>query len=481
MLKRCDGVLLFDLTQLVLRAALPTPSGIGRVELAYAKHLLANHSTRVRFIFAFTRFVKIIPNNIAARYIKEIEWCWQKEDGGSDSVAKKIEKFLELDVGTLTRTSKRLFSSNSKRAIRLRLLSEIAVRISLSVLNPRNLAIFSNSVARNVYISVSNSVIGSNWLKKWLARSPSVSAVYLLHDIIPITNPEYTLPSRTVRHGHYVKRLAADAKAIVANSDYTRECFEIHARQNNLRVPEILVAPLGVDADFKRIETLSSSGNPYFVFIGTIEPRKNHILLLQVWQRLVQKLGADCPKLLLIGRRGWENENVLDLLDRGATIQDHVLECADVPDHLLIKILANARAALFPSLVEGYGLPIAEALAVGAPVICSDLPPFREIAGDIPDYVDPLAGRGWIRLIAAYSRPNSDLREQQVERMRGFEAPSWERHMAVLDDFLTREGLADLPIRAFEYSGPISFDELQVEPANRTTTHTDQKRVSARR
>jgi glycosyltransferase involved in cell wall biosynthesis len=79
-----------------------------------------------------------------------------------------------------------------------------------------------------------------------------------------------------------------------------------------------------------------------------------------------------------------------------------------------------------------------EALALGVPVIASDLAVFREIAGDIPEYLDPLDGPGWRRLIIDYLSPASHARQAQIERMRNFDAPSWERHFSVVDDLLVK-------------------------------------------
>jgi glycosyltransferase involved in cell wall biosynthesis len=263
----------------------------------------------------------------------------------------------------------------------------------------------------------------------------------LVHDIIPISNPEYTLAETTIRHRGYVQRVTESAHTIIANSAYTRDCLEAYAATAKLPLPAVAVAPLGVDAGFIRQSAVRLPTTPYFVFVATIEPRKNHIMLLQVWQRLVAKLGRDSPKLLLIGRRGWENENTVDLIERAESLREYVMECSNVPDQLLVKLLANARAALFPSHVEGFGLPLAEALSLGAPIICSDIPPFKEIAGDIPEYVDPLAGRGWLRLITEYAAADSPKRAAQMSRMKAYKPHTWDDHLSVLDSILLGTGV----------------------------------------
>ena len=440
-----DGVIFFDLTQLVLRVADPTPDGIGRVELAYAQYLLAHYPEKVRFLFALPRLVQVIPTRVAARYIKAIEAVWQEEDNVSDKLVIELQSFLNTDQPFLNYSERQDKSRRSRRFQRFSVVADLLMSAALQAARPRNLARYSRSKFANAYVCVSNSTVSSRWLIRWLARSPSVAGIFLLHDIIPISNPEFTLPMATIRHLRYVQRVAESANTIIANSAYTRDCLEKYAATANLLLPAVVVAPLGVDAGFISDRALPQPTTPYFVFIATIEPRKNHIMLLQVWQRLVAKLGLDSPKLLLIGRRGGEKypscENTLDLIERAESLRKYVIECSNVPDQLLIKLLANARAALFPSHVEGYGLPLAEALSLGAPVICSDIPPFKEIAGDIPEYVDPLAGRGWLRLITEYAAIDSPKRAAQMSRIKTFKPQRWDDHLSVLDSILVRTGV----------------------------------------
>ena len=106
--------------------------------------------------------------------------------------------------------------------------------------------------------------------------------------------------------------------------------------------------------------------------LGTIEPRKNHWFMLHVWRRIVEESGGNAPKLVVIGRRGWECENVVDMLERCESLKDAVVEQSNCSDHDLQVWLQHARALLFPSFVEGYGMPLVEALTMQVPVIASD-------------------------------------------------------------------------------------------------------------
>ena len=194
------------------------------------------------------------------------------------------------------------------------------------------------------------------------------------------------------------------------------------------------VAPLGVEP-VPRVPAPMPSARPYFVILGTIEPRKNHLLLLWIWRDLCERLGpAGVPQLLIIGRRGWENENVIDMLDRCAVLHGVVRELDRLPDQELRAILAGAQALLMPSFAEGFGLPIAEALAAGIPVIASDLAVHRETGGDVPDYIDPLDGPAWKQAVLAYADPGHARRRAQIDRMAAWSPTPWDSHIdAVLN------------------------------------------------
>ena len=88
-----------------------------------------------------------------------------------------------------------------------------------------------------------------------------------------------------------------------------------------------------------------------------------------------------------------------------------------------------------PSFAEGFGLPVAEALQLGTPVLASDLPVFREFAGDIPSYFDSLDGVGWERAIVSYIGESAD-RKRQREAIKNFLSPDWRSHFLVVDEWL---------------------------------------------
>jgi glycosyltransferase involved in cell wall biosynthesis len=208
--------------------------------------------------------------------------------------------------------------------------------------------------------------------------------------------------------------------------------LEAFCHDSGLKAPPIVVAPLGTNLP-AGVPDRAPMGGPYFVVLGNIEPRKNHWMLLQLWRRLIDRHGPAAPRLVVIGQRAWECENVVDLLERCAPLRGFVVEHASCGDEELVNTLRHARALVYPSFVEGFGLPIAEALSLGVPVIASDLAVFREFAGEVPEYADPLDGRRWLELIEEYAKPDSACRTAQIERMPAFIAPTWAQHFERVD------------------------------------------------
>ena len=141
---------------------------------------------------------------------------------------------------------------------------------------------------------------------------------------------------------------------------------------------------------------------------------------------------------MVIGKRGWECENVVDLLERCIPLKGIVIEKKSCSDAELITYMRYAQALLFPSFAEGFGLPLCEALTTGLPVIASNLEVFREIAEDVPDYADPLDGKRWEELITDYAKPDSAARAAQLVRMQAFTQTTWAQHFAKVDAMLEK-------------------------------------------
>ena len=283
------------------------------------------------------------------------------------------------------------------------------------------------------YLNIGHTGLDAPGLTDWL-RKQQWKPVYLVHDLIPISHPEFCRPGESKRHRQRMRTVLDSAAGVIANSAATRDALLEFARRERRPEPPCEVAWLA-SPDEVDATPVPPGNRPTFVMIGTIEGRKNHLLLLHLWERLAKELGPATPKLVLIGQRGWEADEVFALLDRSPRLKGYVRELGRCDDATMLGWLDQARALLMPSFIEGFGIPVIEALQRGVPVIASDLPVFREIAGDIPLYLDPLDGQGWEAAIRAYCGDTPD-RARQLAAMPSFRTPSWDDHFAKVDGWL---------------------------------------------
>jgi glycosyltransferase involved in cell wall biosynthesis len=266
-------------------------------------------------------------------------------------------------------------------------------------------------------------------------RRLGVRPLFLVHDLIPITHPEYCRPGERDKHVVRMNNVLRLGAGVIANSRATLDELRRFASKSGLPMPPCAAVPLA-PAELPAPSLVRPLDAPYFVVLGTIEPRKNHWLLLQIWRKLIERMGELAPKLVVIGQRGWECENVVDLLERCEALRGVVIELPGCSDADLATYLHHAQALLFPSFAEGYGMPLVEALSLGVPVIASDLPVFREIAGDIPDYLDPLDGTGWLARIEIFADTASRERIAQLNRVANFVPSTWSAHFHGVEQLL---------------------------------------------
>ncbi len=301
------------------------------------------------------------------------------------------------------------------------------------------LASSASSLARKpdrsglLYFNVGHTGLDEASLPRWIRRN-HLRAIYMVHDLIPLTHPEYCRNGEAARHGKRIDNVLASATGIICNSQATIDELETHAKSRGGVLPPTVATWIsGPSPDASADKPPMST--PYFVMVGTIEGRKNHGLILDVWSALVAERGDGAPTLVIIGQRGWQAEAALARLDRPADFAGRLLQLDRCGDEDLSAWLAGARALLMPSFAEGFGLPVVEALQSGTPVICSNLPVFSEIAGGIATLLDPQDQPGWKNAVISFLGDSPD-RTRQVLAMRSYVAPTWPNHFKIVDSWL---------------------------------------------
>ncbi|HET6535585.1 MAG TPA: glycosyltransferase family 1 protein, partial [Sphingomicrobium sp.] len=198
-----------------------------------------------------------------------------------------------------------------------------------------------------LYLNVGHTGLHDEALPSWIARN-QVHAIHLIHDLIPIAHPEFCRAGEAARHTSRMANALSSATGIITNSRATLDSLAAFAKKRSLPIPESAVIWIGGQRPPGNVKPRQFE-RPHFVAVGTIEARKNHLLLLRVWRRLIAKMGSEAPILAIIGQRGWEAEEAIALLDNPADLDGHVLELGDVDDAQLAGLIAGARALLMPS------------------------------------------------------------------------------------------------------------------------------------
>ncbi|MBC2669081.1 glycosyltransferase family 4 protein [Novosphingobium piscinae] len=286
---------------------------------------------------------------------------------------------------------------------------------------------------RPIYLNIGHTGLDEPSLPGWVRRN-NLRAVFLVHDLIPITHPEFCRSGEATKHRARMRNVLDCAAGIIGNSQTTLDELQSFAELEQLPVPPFVPAWIS-GHEIPESAPQAAMDRPHFVVVGTIEGRKNHVLLFQLWRRLAERMGPRAPRLVVIGQRGWEAEHALAMLDRSPALRGHVRELGSASDAEVARLIAGARALLMPSFAEGFGLPVVEALQLGTPVICSDLPAFREIVGDIPTYLDPLDGQGWESTILAFLEDCPE-RMRQLRQLRDYRGPDWPSHFATVEPWL---------------------------------------------
>ncbi|MBQ1540387.1 MAG: glycosyltransferase family 4 protein [Caulobacteraceae bacterium] len=395
--------IVLDLSRLLSRVLHPTPTGVDRVEMAYAEGLLRLAPERLQFTaFHPCGLHGRLPTGLVSEFLALTAARWTDE-GWTEP---RTQRWRRAAAACLSLAPRPISPSRAATG------------------RPR------------AYLHLSARGLERHRAIAAILTRRNARFIPFVHDLIPLEHPEYARPGGARDYARKIAAASALASGVLVNSQATAEALAPALTAAGRATP-VRVAPLGVPTSPPIRNANVLCARPYFVALGTIEPRKNHLLLLHLWRRMALTLGPErTPDLMLVGRRGWESEMVFDLLDRAPTLRGVVHELGCIPDTRLRELIRGARAVLLPSFAEGYGLPVAEALALGAPVIASDLPALRETGGGAPDYLDPLDGAAWAAAAADYATPGSARRQAQLARIARWRPPTWDDHLAAALDFI---------------------------------------------
>ena len=290
-------------------------------------------------------------------------------------------------------------------------------------------------------------ILGAFWISRYYTAALSglkacgVIAGAFIHDLIPLTHPQFIRPTKLVSmQKHYDSALALLDFACTNSNYVAGEVTRVLATRLRRKIP-VAAAPLAHDAEGLRRTAaggeidLPALPAEYVLCVGSLDGRKNHVLLVSIWRDLNSKYAGRIPCLVLAGK-WWRNSDALrDMLQRTNQVDGKIILLGGVPDGALARLYKNCLFTVFPSFVEGWGLPVGESLSFGKPCIASSTSSIPEVGGDLVRYIDPYDPAGAALVIEQVLMDRAGLAAWADRISREFKPRSWKM---MTEDLLTK-------------------------------------------
>ena len=280
-----------------------------------------------------------------------------------------------------------------------------------------------------------------------LKREHGVRIVWLCYDTIPLLYPQFFAAHITEAFRAYVQAIMPICDLVILSARAVETDLKKYCQTQGWPVPPTRVIPFG--ANLAQVAAVADRAPPaglapgrYALFVSTIEPRKGHRMLFSVWQRL---LAAGVPqaadfKLVFVGRAGWLVKELLEEMEAHPSAGKHLLLLKGMSDEELAALYRNAAFCLYPSLYEGYGLPIVEAFAYGKAVLASTGGALPEVVGDFSPTLDPADEQAWHDTIKLWIEQPATVARFEEKIRAQFRHPTWDQAARTFFDTID-EGL----------------------------------------
>ncbi len=408
--------LVYDLTRTFVGPLFATPRGVDRVELLLARHFSQDSRRDFFGILPTPWGMRVYEADRVQRGLARLEALWAETTEPANDLA-----YQNLVGGLAGRGSNG--PSSPKNALGgLRKVQRMASLLAATGFSFGRSAIAS--IPENAtYLNVGQYTIAIPQFMSWLDKRRDVKPALMLHDTIPLYEPELVSRNCARTHATMVRSVARYGAGLIVTTAHARETIlSALAAEGRSGIRTLSVSlPLAEAFDSAAKPEPLLENVPYFVVCGAVEPRKNHLLLFNVWRQLCAS-PESTPHLLVVGSPGWRGQSILDRMFRCSATRGKIHHVAGLSTQAMKSLIAGSLGLLSPSLAEGFGLPIIEALHLGAPVVASDIPAHREVAGDNATLLDPNDESAWRSAISALnsaqSRPRTPRSAADASRER---------------------------------------------------------------
>ena len=302
----------------------------------------------------------------------------------------------------------------------------------------------------DVYVSM-----GLDWDQKDLVylykqkRNLEFKVVLFCYDVIPVKFPHLCVGDVAASFARYFADLAWCADKVLCISESSLNDLKVLLGELGAPLPDMSVIKLGCQLPVIATDVIASDvaallGQRFVLFVSTIERRKNHETLYRAYTRLVDAGEANLPLLLFVGMPGWGVNDLMADLQLDPRTKDLIKLLHHVNDADLARLYQHALMTVFPSLYEGWGLPVAESLAAGKCCLASGVASIPEVGGDLVDYVDPWDVPAWAERLRWYFNNPSLVANKEARIKESYQPMSWPK--CAEDVFSHATGLMITPL-----------------------------------
>lgn len=277
-------------------------------------------------------------------------------------------------------------------------------------------------------------VLGSSWGKERLhmilpklKSKYKVKIAHIVFDLIPIVHPEFFEKDFTHYFENQMVKTIQISDVLLSISKSTQKDLIDFCESKKLGTKKYFICRLGDDiSHFKHTTAVSNLLHSRFVLtVGTLEIRKNHQILIDAWAELYKKFQTRLPKLVIVGRHGWLVDDLAHKIENDPLFKSCITWLKDASDTELAWLYKNCLFTVYPSHYEGWGLPVAESLAIGKYCIASNSSSIPEIGGDLLDYISPNNLNDLVKKISDFIQNPELLRAKEEKIKTNYKPVSW--------------------------------------------------------